>query len=90
MPASAASDSGGPHFLEERMQFSSKALMALEQIRNLCSLCPQRLDSDLEIVCPGLKSVRENCAAPLALDDSVPLFPPLPRWANESRRSAAG
>jgi len=28
-----------------------------------------------------LKCVRENCAAPLALNGCVPPFPPLPRWA---------
>ena len=42
---------------------------------------------------PGLKSLCENCAAPLALDNSVPLSPALARWANdhpgEFRRSAA-
>jgi len=36
------------------------------------------------------KGLYENCVAPLALGDSVPLHPPLPRWANDFRRSAAG
>ncbi|MGB9106708.1 MAG: hypothetical protein WCC59_18285, partial [Terriglobales bacterium] len=55
--------------------------------------CAQgRLYGTLNIInaSPALKSLCENCAAPLALDNSVPLSPALPRWANEFRRSAAG
>jgi hypothetical protein len=41
-------------------------------------------------VASGLQCVRENCAAPLALEILAPVSPALPRWANEFRRSAAG
>jgi hypothetical protein len=34
-------------------------------------------------------SVRENRTVPTALDNFIPLYPALTRWANELRRSAA-